>query len=382
MEMGESSGEKSWSEYTEDTLYKLTKVQRKTSKLDQCQIGDIQQMIATQPHCIGCHQSRFQLSQQDLTLNTCKKCKIVATCAPCSAPHSAAACRQFRLITDLDLHSVERFEHGDKFSVHTKIKEPRGVDRYQPLSSYGGWERFMQSVDLIYEPEELFDPKLTAVMATESSTMPMTIVAALELSRPDLLEREELLLHLIGATSREFNRLDLFEDILHLLPGLKRLHVLICGPNAPMALGGPLNNPAQHGVLDNCGPCSVSGRQRTLLMFGGRYHEYLQDPTYRQPDLAVLFHSGRSQKDVESWAPTTRHLVNSGTPTLCTTQIELEATEEAEELDNIHAKFILRPERNPWRGLNPVPEFLDGEEHGAWYYNNFWYIFEGKKEQE
>jgi splicing suppressor protein 51 len=238
---------------------------------------------------------------------------------------------------------------------------PRTTDQYYPLSIYGGWNKFSEERPIYFPKEELFDPNFTPVAATNSTTITMSIVAALELNIEDTRKRKELLLHVIGAAAREFNRRTLFEDVLHLLPALERLRVVFCGPNTLEAQGGP----AQVHDMEICSSCATQGREYKLSLFRGTYHEYVESPAYQKPDLAVLFHSRRCEAAVESWAPTTRYLVRSNILTLCTAQTILEAKAEVEELHYLGAKLVLRLEENPWRGLVPEPEFLEGKEHSC-----------------
>lgn len=212
------------------------------------------------------------------------------------------------------------------------------------------------------------------LVATYTMTMPLTIIAALEASIPDLSTRKRLELHLVGATGREAQQLVLFEEFLHLLPKLETLKVVLVGPNSTPGDG----DLAKEIQMECCPACTSRGRKRIVLMRRKLYHDYAQTPEFTKPDLAILFHSGRSQAEEESWLPTTAWLVDSGTLTLCTTYNEREATEEVDELNQLGVKFIKKPELNQWRGLVPNPEFI--EDGASWYYmNNFWYIFKGKE---
>ena len=116
-----------------------------------------------------------------------------------------------------------------------------------------------------------------------------------------------------------------------------------------------------------------------MAFYKGVYHEYVNTPAFSKPDMAVLFNSGRTQEAIESWAPTTQYLIESGITTVCTTFTALEAAEEVAELERFGTKLAVWPEENKWRGLVPWPEFFEGPEHSAWYQNQYWYVFQGKK---
>ncbi|SMR44669.1 unnamed protein product [Zymoseptoria tritici ST99CH_3D1] len=286
----------------------------------------------------------------------------------------------YRLVTDVELHSDILYKRNNSPMVRSIVSTPRETGQYQSLETYGGWEKFLQEVPLDHDKSVVFDEEITPVMATDSSTFSMTILAALEFAMPDLLEKEELLLHIVGATVREHSRGAIFEDLLHLLPGLKRLKVIFGGLELPVRVGaGNTNN------VPICASCTTRGRTYTFSEFTSTYHDYVQTSAYRQPDLAVLFHTGRRLLSVGfgggllqgTWAPTTRHLVDSGTLTLCTSFTAHEAARDAEELDSLPAKFLLRPEMNKWRGLVPIPVQLNAHEHSFCFINQFWYIFKG-----
>ncbi|MCJ1284500.1 hypothetical protein MMC26_003833 [Xylographa opegraphella] len=208
--------------------------------------------------------------------------------------------------------------------------------------------------------------------------MPLTILSALEKGLPNLTSRSKLVIHIVGATTVEFKNLKVFEEILHLLPTLKHLQLILVGPNSPSAnlekpegIGEPIE-------LDCCPICTSLGRGRSMTSYWGLYHEYAKTSQYHPPDLAVLFHSGRSQAETISWAPTTRPLVTSSILTLCTTFVEIEATEEVEELCKLQAHLLMKPEINKWHSLVPYLDMAADVEHAAYYLNYYWYLFRGQ----
>jgi splicing suppressor protein 51 len=284
---------------------------------------------------------------------------------------------QYRCIGDVSLHFIQRFEHGDNLSVMSPVSMARTEDQYQPLSYYAGWKKFVNEVPMSTAINELYDPQFTPWLATDSSTITVSIVAALELSSNKLRDRFELWIHIVGATTREVDRHLLFEDLLHLLPALERLYVVMIGPET---VEPQRPDYLSFDRMNICPKCVARGRQYNLRLVQAKYHIYAQTNAYRRPDLAVLFHSGRTQSAIMSWRPTIRLLVDWGTLTLCTTRTMIEAKEEVRELDDLDANVVLRPEENPWRGLVPVPELLDGEEHSFWYHNNIRYMFKGRKD--
>lgn len=343
---------------------------------------ELGQIVAGQPHCANCHLSAVELHGRALTLTSCSTCKLFATCSGCPPKHTEQQCLHYSLVARLEQYRLDRFENVEDLSVIEPVAEVFDAHQYRPLSTYDDWTDFFMNVPvrgMRQEESSYFSEQFHAVLATDSSTISMTVLAALEASIPGLLEREYLSLHLVGATSREMRHLLIFEDILHMLPRLKHLHVVMCGPKLAYTAENTSDGSSKDLELDCCPSCSATGRRRTVALYNGFYHEYAGGSAYRGPNLAVLFHSGRSQEARDSWAPTTRLLVDRGINTVCTTYTEREAMEETAELDQLNARMIVGPEENKWRGLGPLPELLDGPEHSAYFLNYWWYIFKGKR---
>jgi mitochondrial splicing suppressor protein 51 len=210
---------------------------------------------------------------------------------------------------------------------------------------------------------------------TATLSMALTILAALEKGMNDLSSRTSLTISLVGARSSEIESAWVFEELLHLLPKLHTLNLMFVGPESKV-----INPDGKGNILEyeNCPACKSLHKKRVGGLHCGFYHDFIKEPYYQKPDLAVLFHSGRSQSEVESWAPTTRFLVDSGTLTLCTTWTQREALEEVGGLDRLGARFLIRPEENKWRSLVPLLDFLEGADDAVYYVNYYKYIFQGK----
>ncbi|KAK4544466.1 hypothetical protein LTR36_004357 [Oleoguttula mirabilis] len=305
--------------------------------------------------------------------------------------------RYYSLVGELEIYKLSHFEAHNTTSAAVTPTKAKFSDSAPSLSSLDGWLEYYHRIsdkrnissyiaaDFSFDVTDDDVDESAArkrwrhlLLATDSLTMPLTILAALEDAVPGLPSIATLTLHIVGAAGKEFRRLKLFEEILHLLPTVEHLRVVLVGPESPGSSAGQTGDYEQDIELDCCSTCTANGRRRTVTSFQGGYHEYAAKPAYTKPDLAVLLHSGRSQAHVKEWEPSTRFLVDSGTRTLCTTYTEREAREETAELDELDARFMVRPEVNKWRGLAPLPELLDGPEHGAYYNNYYRYIFQGK----
>lgn len=353
------------------------------------------QAVAGQPYCTTCRRSSKRIGART-SLKPCPDCHLAFSCADCVSSHTLVECQHYQLLGQLELSRLQHFEKYSSMSTGARPSRLQECESYQPLSSLNGWSGYHKwahdtpDSELDIEHERLSPYSRAAVkdndvrspphqlLATDSLTMPLTIVAALEDCSCSLDTADCLTLHIVGAAGKEFRSLHLFEEVLHLLPTLQRLDVVLVGPESPGASAGQTGDLGQEIELDCCNGCTERRRRRTVTSFQGGYDEYAAKPAYTKPDLAVLFHSGRSQANVEEWKPTTRFLVESETRTLCTTYTEREAIEEAAELYEMGTRFLIRPEINQWRGLAPMPELLDGQEHTAYYHNYYRYLFQGR----
>jgi splicing suppressor protein 51 len=110
----------------------------------------------------------------------------------------------------------------------------------------------------------------------------------------------------------------------------------------------------------------------------GAYHDYAKIDGYIKPDLAVAFHTGHSQEEVESWKPTIKYLVSAGHCTVHTTFNEKEMKEESQGLKSLRAKFLQEGVANKWKGMRAFLEVVDQGEKSLYYNNQYWYIVDGR----
>lgn len=292
---------------------------------------------------------------------------------------------------------IKHFENYRQVSCRAPTETPRSL--FRALSTANNWREYfteisdkkdsvgsfikwdfsldktiLQTLPDLEMQEAIQRMWLYLLIATEVLTMPLTILAALEDSPNDLLTQKTISIHLIGAGGKEFQNLMLFEEILHLVPSLQTLNIILIGPKSAAA-----KQTTNEISLETCPACSSRGRKRTVALYRGLYHDYVEEFHYQKPDLAVLFHSGRSQAEEESWRPTTKFLVESETLTVCTTYTYREAQEEVAELDRLGVQFVRQLEVNKWKSLVPIPEFLEGGEHAVYYHNYYRYIFQGRR---
>jgi splicing suppressor protein 51 len=264
--------------------------------------------------------------------------------------------------------------------------------KYVPLSSARNWFDFYTVLsdksDMAPKVSEKLEPLmrdemtngLAALMraGTGTMTMPLTIIAALEKTLPNLSTKTSIHLHILGAAAREFGATMVFEEMLHQLPALKHLRITCVGYDIPRELAKEWP-PGKTLEVQCCSDCKSAGRRRTLDLWQGGYHEYLQTGWYQKPDLAVSFHSGFSQESQTDWLPTIQHLSQATHASLFTCYNETEMREETGMLESMFgAKFLQRGEINKWRGVCPILEVMEKSENSVYYLNNYWYIVAGK----
>ena len=386
---------RSWSTYQE-SLYEMT-------KFVACHSPDDlpRDVVQGQPYCSTCFRSGIQAATVSATLTPCEICHMVFTCSECKPSHSNKQCLEYQSRNQVETYRITHFAQSGQAQCRAPTETPRS--EHLDLSSVSNWMDYLarvsgkdfvrtftdQHINLlnvheweypenfdIYQRSDTKQLLMYHLLATDTLTMPLSIVAALEDSDRDILTKQTLSVHVVGAETKELLNLMMFEEMLHLLPSLRHLKITLIGPTK---VGDPEDRLSQEMPCNVCQSCSRAGRTRTTTVYQGVYHDFATNPKYQRPDIAVLFHSGRTQEAQASWRPTTRFLVESGTLTLCTTYNLGEATEEVAELDSIGANFIFRPDVNKWQSLVPLPDFNEGPEHGLYYHNFYRYIFQGRR---
>ncbi|KAJ6611612.1 hypothetical protein B0H10DRAFT_1809221, partial [Mycena sp. CBHHK59/15] len=185
----------------------------------------------------------------------------------------------------------------------------------------------------------------TFIMAaiSDTLTMPMTILYALsKLSNGDGWTRKQtLMVHIVGASSREFSCGRVFEEILHRTPQVKTLKIIMCGPEAP-----------DRNSLDVeiCRHCLYRAD-----------HDFLrkQGSDFKHPDLCIGFNSGANHSAAlgYTWPATFKLLVERKIPSLITAYSREDAEKDAALLCTAGAALhpALGPILNPWGSMKAVP---------------------------
>ena len=270
-------------------------------------------------------------------------------------------------------------------AVQLATESPRQT--YKPLSTAKGWYEYFKDLngtDAIDSIKPDFTPRESGSrpfpgtllkLATDSSSTVLTALAALELTIPDLSQRDRLTIHVLGSTARELMILRLNEEFLHLLPKLKVVTVGYIGPDTPQ-------DTERNQLLPNecCSQCTAAGRKRLFFLRKRLYHECDVASLFPEfpPDLIMACNSGHADEETESWRPTLERVLATNVPALFTTYNEQEAVDEQTTFGRMGAHFVQTCNENRWHGLVPKIENF-GARYEVFYYNYYTYIVKGKR---
>lgn len=217
-------------------------------------------------------------------------------------------------------------------------------DYYTRLSDMGGFRSKMNR-DLKYKANNPIEREFVEYTrcGANTTTIQLTLIAAMEAIIPDVSTRGSINLHIIGAAGAEFASLPAFEELLHLLPSLTALQLSFVGPNVFEVLKDETDTQKPH-TLQCCTTCTKMGRSISITTWRGPYHAYVDTKFYKTPDLAAAFHSGFSVDEQADWGPAIKYLAHAPHPTLFTAARYFEIQGEIEVWNNLGAEFVKNAE--------------------------------------
>ena len=215
--------------------------------------------------------------------------------------------------------------------------------------------------------------KLPPVMGliTDCLSVMLTIVYGIKLSIPEYESMDELTIHIVGAESSELKNLPRYEEILHMLPWIKRVHIVLVGPYEPLKeFSTKMPMPVAVGCMD----CQAN-RNLTYDVIHGLYHQVKISSSYSKPDIVLASHAGlhehgnlKGQNLNESWKDTAKLLSNMDVPVIYTAYTETEGNDDQAILrDDWGVNILLECTKNPFRGLSPS---ADEQVDNRYYYSN------------
>ena len=285
-----------------------------------------------------------------------------------------------------ELILVKNIEVEGHNAVQLPTMQPRQT--YKPLSAANDWYEYFKDfngTDSIECVNPDFTPRESErnsnlignmlKLAADSASTVLTALAALELTIPDLSQRERLTIHVLGGTARELMILRMNEEFLHLLPKLRVVTVGYIGPDVPSQMAKTQLLPSEC-----CPQCTAAGRIRNCFLRRSLYHECDEASLFPEfpPDLIMACNSGHADEETKSWRPTLERILGTDIPALFTTFNEPEAVDEQAIFSSMGARFVQTCNKNRWHGLVPKIENF-GARYEVFYYNYFTYIVKGRK---
>lgn len=247
-------------------------------------------------------------------------------------------------------------------------------DYHTRLSDKGSFSSKM-SRDLKYQGNNPKDREFVERLrySTNTTTVQLTLIAALEAMIPNIIPRTSINLHILGPRGNEFASIPAFEELLHHLPYLITLKLTFIGPDVPEDFHEDTKN-SKIRTLKCCATCTAMGWSVSMTFWKGLYHEYVNTEFYKTPDLAAAFQSGFSVDDQEHWLPTIVHLAHAPHPTLFTAARYFEIQGEIEAWHALGAEFAQSAEVNKWKGMTPSIIVCGDKPNEISYVNHWWYI--------
>jgi hypothetical protein len=160
---------------------------------------------------------------------------------------------------------------------------------------------------------------------------------------------QALTIHVVGASSTfESPPGPVWEEILHVLPHCKKMHVSFIGPELMLPGGG---TESFHQSFETCPDCQSKKRERVYSLHCATYHEYHASTYFTKPDFLVAFNTGMYQLYTESWKSSLRVILDLQVPSLFTSYCMEEAVADFKVLKDLKANLLTD---SPV--LNPVPD--------------------------
>lgn len=349
--------------------------------------------------CAICYKTEFQ-SAVYRRFSACDGCQLVHWCSQeCQqripTAHTVQDCTEMR-----NLRAVERVlidyaiarKSQKKITLFTQF--PRTT--YIPLSHIKDWDdyhrRIYPEIDqdlrpLTMEIGSSHPNPATASAAlkqvvTDATSIPVTIIAGLEASIPNISDRKELIIHILGASDKETQGLALMDEILHFFPRLKTLRISYVGPEIDQAIIERYSDPNKNTACPSCQP---RGLFRSGTFWSSTYHDFVSrngGARMVKPDLIVAMNTGFSEVDVDSWRQSIEVVLKLGVPALFTAYQREEAFQEHLLLSGrSDVEFLVPFQENKWGGviprLNLLQKLVTGNNIGKSYNSQFMYIFRG-----
>ena len=314
--------------------------------------------------CDTCHETNPE------KLHTCANCHSVSFC--CEEHLRKNHCKYCKdLRTLLEIHSYQN-SHG----VCEPALPETVLDEYETLPPH---IRELLVVGLLGPHRAMALGPVPLAVLSDYASYPLTILYALQnIPTPPeahISQLTQLTIHVVGAEHatdcHPLSRWGAF--LLHLLPRLRRLHVVFIGRELEAAGGRP-------GVTQRdftSAACRAAGRQLICeLQPSTAYHTYCRSPQFRPPHVIAAFNAGlhrfAGHERRDTWRETIPHLVRDGVPLILTGYTLLECPQDVARIQQEQkVDVLLPPMKNPYRSTRPQQNFLNEHEAPVVFKNQY-----------
>jgi len=198
-------------------------------------------------------------------------------------------------------------------------------------------------------------------------TRPLTLFYAMQVL--DYLERKELVIHVVTAGNFEELTLQMWEILLHLVPKTVSLTII--------TIGTELEHKSYS--LSICDNCLSRGKKISLEFHNELYEDYVRNPSFIKPDIAVAFHADIQSKPyfAQLTKRSIKMLAKQNCPVLLTNHTQekfgksingIKTILKTSETDRVYSG------KNPFASLNPY-RCIRERNLLVSYYNNFIAIY-------
>lgn len=212
-------------------------------------------------------------------------------------------------------------------------------------------------------------------------TIPLTALYSTQTCCTEWGDKIEWTIHLVGAEFQfEGMNLRVWEKLfLHFLPNLKKLRLILIGPELRLPSGVP---PKLLSAVPLCKKCKSTGRA-VIVTFKPEtlYHEASERLV--APDLICVYNPGLYRRTgfggKDSWLETIREFCKASVPVTVTSYTKREILWEIARISSVaDVRVVLQPRENPFASVKPDRNFVSDDTDPLIYKNYYLTIVRGE----
>ncbi|KAF9528730.1 hypothetical protein CPB83DRAFT_853654 [Crepidotus variabilis] len=334
-------------------------------------------ILVWEPSCMACSVTDRLIKRHGLPNRAVKPCLGCAITFSCCEPHwdlikevhistpsqdsvgEFAQCQMNQWLRENEAFSIRVSNNPDPTDPGPFRWFPKRIEEaYTPLQKKNWWdikEPYIQLMDLD-EKSSQKDKDVRFRAVTEALSIPLSILFVMEVLNngdDDWKRRTTLTIHILGSPDYSVSNNEMYEEILHLVPGIKALKVVFVASGYRQLVPPTSINVVK--PLAVCSSCEVIGKKLFNEFCDSTYHSFIQEKGYRfvKPDLCIVFHPRISPETSSGWTLTVELLKKRKVPTIVTAYTRPNAEAEYAFLDSLGVKFVdsLSLRLNPFGAL-------------------------------